>query len=340
MAQRWKLGSYIVEYNPHLDTRGMRAMEDMVTTANGTVSNPNLFFDENIQFAINLYDKPTYVDSTATKTSTNNLYLSITEKISTNELFALRTGGYVDKINKTNGSVSSSFQLSSLTGTPVAMAYLDTKIAFHYLSGGSTSYLYITGESGTQISKYTINDADFAKVTSLTWDTGSYVYALCKYGKVFRTTIADGTTTMVYSAPDYATNQSLNLAVYQGIHYCNDGIIGIVIGNTISYFDSSFNKIFSTDIPLSSLLTAVLDYSYGTLSGDSYVMTQTKIVKMFPNKCGLDIIKIKNLISMGAVTLVDDKGTSFVLIPTNMGIRRLRNKQDARYEIEISGSLG
>jgi hypothetical protein len=218
------------------------------------------------------------------------------------------------------------------------MAYLDNRISLLYTNGSSQSFLYVTDESGAQISKYTINDSDYSSALSMAWDGGSYVYVLCKYGKIFRTTIADGTNSLVYTSGDYTTNQSSNLSVYRGIHYYN-GFFGLTINNTLTYFDSNFNRIFSTDIQANALVSSISGLSYGQNSTDFYVLTQTKLVKMFPNTCGVDIQSIKNIVANGALNLVDEKGVTIPIIILSMGIKRLRNKQDARYQIDISGKM-
>jgi hypothetical protein len=221
------------------------------------------------------------------------------------------------------------------SGNATAITHMDDRIATLF-NNGSTGNLVISDESCVQISKYTITDTDYINALSIAYDYVSKIYVLNKYGKVFTTDPTNGTTTLIYQFSDYATNQSSGLAKYKGLHSLNN-FMGMTINNTIAYFDSNFNLVFATDIQPNAIIDGIVAISHGYASGDFYMLTGTKIIKMFPNTCGVDIATIKNIIKNGFVQITNENNYALNVNIKSMDITRKRNKQDARYEIKLSG---
>lgn len=335
-TQRWKLGTYTVAYNPKEDSRNLRSTAQTEMMVNGQITNQNRFYDNNIDFTLDIYDKPTYFNSSSLTSS--NQYISVTENNSTGDLFVLLSGGNsIEKISKSNGSVLSTITPSgSASGSAICLSYLNAQISVFYSNLQSGCTLSVYGESGNQISKYTYTDVDMAGSVSTAWDGNNTVYLLCKYGKVFSINLSGGASTLVSQFSDYDSTHSSNS--YKAIYYYN-GYFGILVNSTLAFYDSSFNRIFATDIQYNSQINAISSISYGSNSGDSYMLSNHEIVKMFPNTCGVDIQKIKSIVANGATTLVDEKGTNMNVIIKSMPIKRLRNRQDTRYEINFSGVI-
>jgi hypothetical protein len=332
--QRWKLGSYQLKYNPKADSRSKRATEGEQVSVTGLVSNPNLYYDNNINFAIDLYDKPTYYEASYLSTFTANKYAAMTEKKVSGSLYCLRLGA-VDIIYK--DGTPNVVLTHSYIGAPIAIAHLDDKIAL-LLGSGSNGSLYITDENLNQISKYTITDPDYLSSSSMAWDGGSYLYILNKYGRIYRTDISNGDTVLVSQFDDFTNNKTNLLSVYKGMHIVN-GFIGFIKNITLTYLDSGMNAIYGNDIPNNPSLSNLVNLSYGTFTKDFCVLGSTNIIKLHPNICGIDIESIKNELKNGVVVVTDDKGAKINVIISSVDITRKRNKQDARFEVTFSGRI-
>ncbi|WP_336784167.1 hypothetical protein [Paenibacillus illinoisensis] len=331
--QRWKFGSYEFTYNPYSDSRSKKATSGEQATLSGTVTNTNPYYDNSINFVIDLYDKPTYYEKSAIKTTAANYYSAIAEKRVSGELYCLRSGA-VDVIRK-DGTLARTAS-HSFSGTPVAIAHLDDRLAIFFASG-SLGYLYITDESCNQISKYTVTDTDYINCSSIAWNYGSNLYVMCKFGKIFKTDYSNGTTTLIKQMDDYDFNKANSLGAYRGIHFYKD-FCGFIKKQTLTYLDAGFNVVYGNELPATTLGYNI-SIIYGSFTGDFTVLTANKIIKIYPNVCGVDIELIRAEMKNGIVLITDEKNRAFYTVMQDMTVDRKRNKQDARYSITLSGKI-
>ncbi len=331
--KRWKFGSYEFTYNPNNDVRQKRASGSEETTLSGAITNTNQFYDNMISITIDLYDKPTHYEKKPIKDTSAFYYSAIAERRLSGELFCLRNG-FVDVIRK-DGSLVRSVAYA-YTGVPVAIAHMDDKIALFFTSGAQGN-LYITDENCNQISKYTVTDPDYINCSGLTWDGASSLYVLCKFGKIFKTDYTNGTTTLVKQMDDYQLNKVSQSSAYRGLHYYK-GFYGYINRQILTYLNSEFEVVYGNEIP-STTLGYNISIIYGLYTEEFTVLTPTKIIKMYPNVCGVDIELIRNQLKNGIVVLTDEKGRTVNAMITDMGLERKRNRQDARYSVSLSGQI-
>lgn len=329
--RRWKLGSYEFEYNPHSDSRQKRVSEKERETLSGAITNPNQYYEDSISIAINLYDKPTHYGKTAIRDIGSGYYFGISEKRVSGELYCLRSGA-VDVIRK-DGNLVRSIPCS-FSGTPVAIAHMDDRLAL-FFSSGTTGTLYIADENCNQISKYIVTDPDYVSCSSLAWDYKNSLYVLCKFGKIFKTDYTNGTTTLIKQMDDYELNHSRVISAYKGIHFYK-GFCGFISGRILTYMDSDFNVMYGNEIP-KTVLGKHDCLAYGAYTGEFTALTENKMIAIYPDVCGVEIERIRQEIKNGIVLVTDEKGSAFYFVVENMSVERKRNMQDARYEITLSG---
>jgi hypothetical protein len=326
-SRRWSIGGYQCTYNPSDDSRGLKGTSSPSILANGLVTANNEFFDKSINLTIDLYDKPTYLGARTVKSFTTNLYSSITEKKVTGDIFASK-GTSVDVITKATGTTSRTFTANLASGSAITgLCHMDDRLGVFYANGN----LIICDENGLQISKYTYVDPDIIAINSIAFDYNGSIYGLNKYGKLFKFTVSSGASTLLYQSSDFSYNQTNNLSLYKCLHYA-DGYLGFIWGSNLTYMNPNIEICYSTEctIPISSI-------SFGAFSKEYYAMQTDKINDFYPNTCGVDIDKIKRQIANGITIVTDDNMSTINTMFKGINVKRLRNKQDSRYQVSLDG---
>lgn len=331
--RRWKLGSYELAYNPKSYGGEKSSTGEINITANGIVSSNNLYYQDDLQFVFDIYEKPTKI-LPSIKTYASNFYSSISEDENTANLTILRSGtNLYDVINKSGTTLFSAKSVNLDAGAIVSciVRINSSNVACMFPTGS----LIICGDNGIQISKYTYSDQEIKDTVSITWDNGNFLYLLNKFGKIFKVNRNDGVVTPLFAFGDFTDNKLGNIPTYKGIHFTSSGHIGVVKGNRVIYLDSAFEVAHSIEFSDSTINSI----SFGFFSGHYFMTTQTRICGMTPNMSTIEVEKVKAQLSNGAVALTDENNISKVLFITQMSVKRIRSLQESRYEIAISGQL-
>lgn len=334
MKRRWKFGVYDLKYNPKSLSGGKTATGDILMTANGLVSSNNQYYEEELQFTFDIYEKPTNFLS-AIKTYSNSYYTSVTEDDFTANLTVLRKGTNLCDVFTKAGTTVALGKSLNLDGGSIVSSIVrinSSNIACMFPTGN----LIICADNGVQIGKYTYTDQDIKDTISMTWDGNTYIYLLNKFGRIFKVNRSNGSVSTECTFADFGTNKSNAKPSYTGIHLTNNGYIGVVNGNRILYFNMQYDVIHSISLPIDS----VSSISYGQYSGSYYITTDSLLRGFLPNMSPIEVDKIKKQLSTGKITIVDENNISNSLFVKKMSIDRIRNLQDSRYEIAISGLKG
>jgi hypothetical protein len=333
--QRWKFGAYPFTYNPKEDSRSIESTADESVSINGMVTSRNNYYVQSLNLTIDLYDKPSYYAPASFKTFTPNQYVSIAEKRSTGYLYCLRNGA-VDVINKTGGLVQTITH--AFGGTPLCIAHLDNKLAILIKISASLGYLYITDESAVQISKYTITDADYLNVNSMSWDFGNILYLLNGYGKIFQVDYTTGQSSLIKQYNDYASNLTSGTVSYTCMHRYN-GYNGYIRKGILTYVDYNQDGVAGTEVPLKYGVGTIVGLAYGDFTTDFTALSSTVMIKFNPNVCAIDIERIKKEVVNGIVPITDDKNYTFYAVINEIGVTHKRNKQEQRFEVSLRGTI-
>lgn len=330
---RWKFGGYDLKINPKSYEKSKSASTGVTMVASGVVTNPNLFYDNKIKFSFDIYDHPTSYTGNIVKTFSANAYTSVTEERITDYLYVLKPSNTFDIINKNGTTISSNIGINLSSGSVCA--------AIHHIDNNQLAGVYpngalaIFGETGAQVSKYTYSDLDIRDGTSIATDYQNNIYVLNKFGKLALIDKSTGQLTWIYQAPDFANNKILNQARYGGLHI-KDGYFGFIKDKILTYLDADYSVSYAVDLNTGKTYAGL---SYSNLSGDFYYLSSTFLQSFQPNVCGLDILKVKNELANGIVQITDEMKSVKSVIVKGVGIARLRNKQESRYEISIDGIL-
>jgi hypothetical protein len=336
MDRRWYLGAHELKFNPKANSSSMNRNGDTAMTANGVLSSNVLMYEREMDFTIDVYDKPTEFGDPILRTNSSK-YISLTQSRSANKMFLLQKGtNLFDIYDSGSGALISAGKNANFGGSiaQYMIAIDSSRLVAIYPNGDLTTF----DENGIQISKYTYSDNDYRTSNSITWDGDRYYYVLCKYGKIMTIDKTNGTLSDFYTFDDYFDNSTFGSnAPYRGIHFADFSktLLGVMKDNLIMYFDTSMNVVTGINIDdryIASVSSEGIFYN-------SIALTYTEVLGFTPNLSGAEVQNIKNIASAGAFVITDENNVTRTMFPSSLSVNRLRNKKDSRYEISISGKI-
>lgn len=337
---RWILGNYTLKYNPKTLSKTWSPQTPVNVGANGLITNPNLLFNGQQSFSIEIYDKPTK----ATVSTVTGSYIGITEKRVNEHLFLLKSGGAFDEKDKSNviyGShtITSGNGVSLPSGSPSSINHWDTGLAFIYPSSNQASLL-ITDENGVANRKYIYSSDDSKYITDIAWDYNSKFIALNPYGQIYTIDTSTGAEALLFQFDDYSTNKSISKNRYSSIiMYDKNGkyYMGVLTDSQDILFIDYVNLIIVSKSETG--LNNQLAISYSNYSNATFSLLSSKVMSVALNTCRLEIEQLKTTLNAGQVTVTDEQGFQYVLVIATMGVTREPNSNEARYEVSIDGNI-
>jgi hypothetical protein len=337
---KWKLGSYIVKYNPKSNIKSWQSQQDIKINMNGEVSNPNLAYNGTHQFSIDIYEKPTYSDITVI----SGTYIGATEKRINERMYLLKSDGTFD-IKDKNNILYGSYTIVSGNGVslpsvkPSSLIHYDSGLAFIYKEA-SQATLVKTDENGVANRKYIYSSDDLKYGEDICWDYGNYFLALNPYGNIYRIDINTGVSSLLYSFDDYQSNLASSFKRYTSIFMFQKNssfYIGILQdGKDLLFIDyQSLDIVCKAETGMGNILAI----SYSNYSGDCFSVFSSKIYQTYPNTSRIDVEYLKNIISNGQITIYDEMNVPLILSVKDMSITRNSNTNEARYEITINANI-
>jgi len=109
MRRRWWLGGHEVEINPSQLGYDKKATAQPIVTANGVVSNPNRFYDRQLNFQLNILDQPTRIERPTMAKFPSGKYTAITEDAFFSQYYLLNTIGNSIDVYSRSGAVIKAF---------------------------------------------------------------------------------------------------------------------------------------------------------------------------------------------------------------------------------------
>jgi hypothetical protein len=328
--KRWTLGNYELKYNPKSRNVDSKAVASVNITANGlsTISNP--YYEKTMDFTIDVYAKPSYFERQPFINNFTGNALAVSERKMSGETFCL-IANHIE-VYDLHGIYLRQFNVNTVSGgTAVAMSVSDNHVYVYY----NNQTLVAQDENNVQYAKYTYSDNDLLDVISIASLSANSIYALNKFGKIFLLSENNSENTMIYQFSDFAANKTANKSMYGAIHIVN-GYIGVMKDNyKLLYFNQLFEGIHGVE--LDRRITKSI--SYGEFTRKMRFLVGSSLQGVYPDLCGIDIDMIKNQLATGAVRISDDSNISRYLAVTSSQVKRIRNKQDTRYEVTISGQI-
>lgn len=342
---RWKLGNYEMTINPSQNTFTANAQNQSVGTVNGTVSNPNLFYTKQIQFQIDIYEDRTSVDSVPTLSFASGTYLSVAEDRLLEQLFMLNKSGKIDVYRKdativSNITISGTSSITLPSTNPNYICKTDSGIALLYIQS-TGSQLLVTDENGVAKSKYIYSNIFSGLAWNFgdtpTWNFGNTLYTLDSFGRIYSLDMSSGASALFTQMDDFISNSSVGIKPYSSLMMCEkQGNIYLVMlknKNTLIYIRLTDGKIINN---ISTIKNNVVDLSYSDYSGDSFILMSSGLYKITTNTARLDIDIIKNQISNGQVTVLNEHSIPTVIYCDTAQVNRLRNMNESRYEVQFN----
>jgi hypothetical protein len=337
---RWKLGNYTVKINPKSNSKTWDAQQNETINMNGEVSNPNLVWNGSQDFTIDVYEKPTYSQTTTLTGS----YIGATEKRLDEKLYLLTSGGTFDVKGKTNTSFGSHTIVTGNGVTlppvkPSSINHWDSGLAFIYHEATQATLL-VTDENGVANRKYIYSTDDSKYVEDVCWDYSSYWLTLNPYGQIYKVDTTTGVSSFLFQFDDYDANKSASKKRYTSI-FAIEKNAKICIGILQDGRDLVFIDYLALEIICKSELKLgnVLAVSYSNYSEDYFAVFSSKILQVFPNTARIDIEYLKFIIANGQVTIYDENNMPSILVIKNMSIDRDSNTNEARYEVQFSATI-
>jgi hypothetical protein len=338
---RWTLGDYIVKYNPKTNSKSWTAQQDVTMNVNGEISNPNLVFTGEQEFSIDVFEKPTYAETSKITGS----YIGATEKRLNERMFLLKSNGTFDMKGKDNTSFGTKTIVSgngvALPSTfPNSISHWDSGLAFVYTQSTGIQLL-VTDENGVANRKYTYSTDDLKYGEDICWDYNKNWVILNPYGKIYLVDTISGASTFLYQFDDYSVNQLSVTKRYTSIMMTvknNKYFIAVLVDQKeIIYIDYSTLEI---KCKAETGLSNILDICSSNYSGDYFAVMSNKMNKIYPNTSRLDIEYLKDVMATGQVTVYDEYNVATVLVIKDVQVTRQENKNEARYEVQISADIG